>query len=98
MIKHLVLFSFKPETTKNKILEVDNLFMQLPQLIDVIIGFESGLNISPENLNKGFTHAYQITFKSEETRDIYLIHDDHKAFSKVVTELISDVLVLDYSI
>ena len=71
-------------------------FAQLPQKIDEIKGFEWGLNNSPENLNKGFTHGFLLTFDSEEGRDIYLPHPDHKAFGEIVDPILEDVFVLDY--
>ncbi|MDO1502682.1 Dabb family protein [Winogradskyella maritima] len=41
-------------------------------------GYEWGTNNSPEGLDKGFTHAFFLTFKSEEDRAIYLPHPDTK--------------------
>ncbi len=98
MIKHIVLFSFKPDVSQKIIEEADNLFKALPRLINEIQDFEAGINISPENLNKGFTHAYCLSFSAEGTRDVYLEHKDHKVFSGYVGDLLEDVLVIDYEI
>lgn len=98
MIRHIVLFSFKSDIDIEKIIKADESFKNLSQLIPEILSFESGLNISPEGLNKGFTHAYQLSFDSEDTRDLYLNHNDHLAFSKSVQNVIVDVLVFDYLI
>jgi len=95
-LRHIVLFKFKKEVTKAQIEKVEKAFAELPQKIDEIKGFEWGLNNSPENLNKGFTHGFLLTFESEEGRDIYLPHPDHKAFGKIVDPILEDVFVLDY--
>lgn len=95
-LRHIVLFKFKEEVTKAQIERVEMAFAQLPQKIDEIKGFEWGLNNSPENLNKGFTHGFLLTFDSEDGRDIYLPHPDHKAFGEIVDPILEDVFVLDY--
>ncbi len=58
--------------------------------------YEWGLNNSPEGLEKGFTHCFFLTFKSEADRAIYLPHPDHKAFGSVLKPYLEDVLVIDY--
>ena len=68
----------------------------MPSKIEQIQSYEWGLNNSPEGLEKGFTHCFFLTFKSEEDRVIYLPHPDHKAFGKLLTPYLDDVLVLDY--
>ena len=95
-LRHIVLFKFKVEVSKAKIDEVGEAFAELPKRIKEIKGFEWGLNNSPEHLNKGFTHGFLLTFDSEEGRDIYLPHPDHKAFGEIVDPLLEDVFVLDY--
>ncbi len=46
--------------------------------------------------NKGYSHSFLVTFKSEEDRAIYLPHDDHLAFVEILQPFLDDVLVLDY--
>ncbi len=98
MIRHIVLFSFKKEMLDDDVRKADNLFKTLPHKIEEIMDFESGINISPEGLNKGFTHAYNLSFSDEKTRDIYLNHKDHKLFSESIADKLEDVLVIDYKI
>lgn len=98
MVKHIVLFSFSKNLEEADILEIDASFKELPLHIPGILSFESGLNISPEHLNKGFTHIYSLTFADEKTRDTYLYHEAHQAFSKKVRDKIDDVLVVDYEV
>jgi hypothetical protein len=55
-----------------------------------------GINVSPEGLDKGFTHCFILTFKSEKDRDAYLVHPDHKAFGGLVGPVLDDVFVIDF--
>lgn len=96
LLRHVVLFKFKEGTTKAQMKEVEDAFSALPSKIDQIKGYEWGLNNSPEGLDKGFTHAFFLTFESEEDRAIYLPHPDHKAFGAVLSPYLDDVLVIDY--
>lgn len=95
-LRHLVLFKFKEDADPNKIEEVEAAFEALPAKIPEIRSFEWGLNNSPEELNKGFTHCYLVTFSSEDDREVYLPHDDHQAFVALLGDVLDDVLVVDY--
>lgn len=96
VLRHVVLFKFKEETSKEDLKKVEIAFSKLPSKISQIASYEWGLNNSPEGLEKGFTHCFFLTFKSEEDRAIYLPHPDHKAFGEVLGPHLDDVLVLDY--
>ncbi|TDT47463.1 stress responsive alpha/beta barrel protein [Maribacter spongiicola] len=96
LLRHTVFFKFKEGTTAEQIKKVEDTFSALPSKIEQIKGYEWGLNNSPEGLNKGFTHAFFLTFESEEDRAIYLPHPDHKAFGAVLTPFLDDVFVVDY--
>ena len=95
-LRHLVLLKFKETATQADIYKVEQAFAELPSLIKQIKEFEWGLNNSPENLNKGYTHGFLLTFDNETDRDLYLPHPDHKAFVKVLEPILDDVLVVDY--
>ena len=90
------MLKFKETATQADIYKVEQAFAELPSLIEQIKEFEWGLNNSPENLNKGYTHGFLITFDSEKDRDLYLPHPYHKAFVKVLEPILDDVLVVDY--
>ncbi len=96
LLRHVVLFKFKDSTAKEDIKKVEAAFSALPSKIPQIIGYEWGTNNSPEGINKGLTHCFFLTFKSEADRAIYLPHPDHKAFGDVLGPHLDDVLVLDY--
>jgi hypothetical protein len=82
VLRHVVLFKFKPGTSAMDIKKVEEAFSGLPSKIPQIVGYEWGTNNSPEGLDKGFTHCFFLSFNSEEDRAIYLPHPDHKAFGR----------------
>ena len=96
VLRHVVMFKFKEGTSKDDIRKVQEAFSALPSKIPQISSYEWGTNNSPEGLDKGFTHIFFLTFKSEEDRAAYLPHPDHKAFGDVLGPHLDDVLVLDY--
>jgi hypothetical protein len=96
VLRHVVLFKFKVGTSPEKINEIEDAFAALPTKIPEIAGYEWGLNNSPEGLNKGLTHAFLLTFKSEADRATYLPHPDHKAFGELLSPHLEDVTVVDY--
>ncbi|MGI9530788.1 Dabb family protein [Lutimonas sp.] len=95
-LRHVVMFKFKEGTSDLDIQRVEKAFALLPSKIKEIKAFEWGLNNSPENLNKDFSHGFLLTFDSEKGRDVYLPHPDHKAFVTIVEPVLEDVMVFDY--
>lgn len=95
-LRHVVAFKFKEGTTKEQVKQVESAFRDLEKKISEIKKFEWGMNNSPEGKNKGCTHVFVLTFRSEKDRDIYLPHPAHKEFGKLVGPLLDDVVVLDY--
>jgi hypothetical protein len=96
MLRHVVMFKFKDNTTPAQVKQVEDAFRALPSKIKEIKGFEWGTNNSPENLNQGLTHCFFLSFTSEKDRDIYLPHPAHKAFGAVLTPYLDKAVVLDY--
>lgn len=93
---HMVSFKFKPEATAAQIKEVEVAFGALKTKIPQIVSYEWGTNISPEKLDKGFTHGFILTFADDKDRDVYLKHPDHQAFGKIVGPVLGDVFVVDF--
>ncbi|MFM7103139.1 MAG: Dabb family protein [Verrucomicrobiota bacterium] len=96
LLRHEVAFKFKEGTPAAEIQRVEDAFAGLKAKIPQIQSFETGLNNSPEGLNKGCTHGFILTFHSEKDRDAYLVHPDHKQFGKLVGPLLADVFVIDF--
>lgn len=96
VLRHVVLFAFKPETTEAQIRQVEEAFRRLPGQIDVIHEFEWGTDVSVEGIARGYSHCFFLTFLSEEDRDVYLPHPAHREFGTVLRPVAESVLVLDY--
>jgi lysophospholipase L1-like esterase len=95
-LRHVVLFKFKDDVTKEQVKEVTDAFAQLPKKIDAIDAFEWGTDNSPEMLAQGFTHCFLVTFRDEKGRETYLPHPEHKKFVELALPRIEKVLVVDY--
>ena len=95
-LKHIVLFKFKKDADPKKVEGVVKEFAALKDKIDTIVDFEMGTNVSKENLSKGFTHAFVVTFADQAGIDAYLPHPAHQEFVKLLKPVIDDVLVIDY--
>jgi len=93
---HVVSFKFKDTASKDQIQQVEDAFRDLKKKIKEIQTYEWGTNVSPEKHDKGFTHAFILTFKSDQDRDAYLVHPDHKAFGKSLGPVLADVFVVDF--
>ena len=96
VLRHVVIIKFKDNATPAQIKEVENAFAALPTKIKTITGFEWGTNVSPENLEQGYTHCYLLSFKNAADRDAYLPHPAHKEFGQILGPYLDKVLVVDY--
>lgn len=96
VLRHVVLFSFKPSATPGDIAAIEQAFAALPGKIDAILDFEWGTNVSIEGKAQGYTHCFFVTFGDEAGRAVYLPHPDHQAFGSVLRPHLDKVLVLDY--
>lgn len=99
-VRHIVVFKYKTSATPEQINEVTEAFKALKEKIPGIVSFEHGVNNSPENLNKGFTHVYLLTFKNAAARDAYLPHPEHKNFGALLGRLgvLEEPFVVDYEV
>ena len=95
-LNHVVSFKFKSTATSDEIKKVETAFEALKKNIPEIVSLEWGTNVSKENKDKGFTHCFILTFKSEKDRDAYINHPEHKAFGKIVHGILEDAFVIDF--
>jgi|SRR4051794_36310676 len=95
-LNHVVAFKFKEGTSKEDIKKVEDAFRDLKKKVKEIQSYEWGTNVSPEKHDKGFTHGFILSFKSEKDRDTYLNHPEHKAFGKILGPVLADVFVIDF--
>lgn len=103
MINHVVVFQFKSNVAESIICAAVNQFGDLKKLVPSIKRFSFGKNCSPEQLNKGFTHAFVMQFENANGRDLYLEHPEHQRIaSEVIIPLLENglesVVVIDYEI
>jgi hypothetical protein len=95
-LQHVVCFKFKTTATALDIKNVEAAFRALKEKIPQVVTLEWGTNVSKEKRDKGFTHCFILTFKSEKDRDAYIEHPEHKAFGKLVGPVLEDVFVVDF--
>jgi Stress responsive A/B Barrel Domain len=95
-LRHVVAFKFKLSATREQIKQVEDAFRDLKKKIKEIQDYEWGTNVSKETRNKGCTHGFILTFKSESDRDTYIDHPAHKDFGKLVGPVLDDVFVIDF--
>ena len=96
LLRHVVLFKFKDDTTDEQIGQIERAFCTLPSKIQAIHDFEWGTDVSVENLQQGFTHCFVVTFRSRADRAKYLPHPAHKMFGQLLGPHLDKVLVIDY--
>ncbi len=94
--RHVVLFKFKEDATKEQIDQVVAAFGNLKNEIDTVLGYEYGTDVSPEKLAKGFSHCFLVTFRNKKDLEAYLPHPAHQAFTLKLKPILADVLVVDY--
>lgn len=96
LLRHVVLFKFKADATPEQIKGVEQGFAALPQKIDAVHDLEWGTNNSPEGLDRGYTHCFLVTFRTEADRKTYLDHPAHKQFVEVLLPILDEPHVIDY--
>ncbi len=95
--RHIVIFKFKDDAPAEKVRGVVEAFAALPSKLPSIRAFEMGTNVSPENLNQGFTHIFTLTFASKEDLEKRYLHEPaHQQFVAMLGGLLDKALVVDY--
>lgn len=95
-LQHVVCLKFKATVAAPDLKQIETAFQALKQKIPQVVSLEWGTNVSKEKHDKGFTHCFVLTFKSEKDRDAYIEHPEHKAFGKLVGPVLDDVFVIDF--
>ena len=93
---HVVSLKFKDGASQEQIHEVEEAFAALKSKVPGVRTLHYGTNVSPEHLNKGYTHCFVLTFDSQKDRDAYLVDPAHKAFGKTLGPVMGDVMVIDF--
>lgn len=85
-IKHIVLLKFKKSITENTISDLMDKLNKLKIQIGGIETFSWGKYNSPEGLNQGFTHAFEMIFNDELSRNEYLSNKQHLEIANLINE------------
>lgn len=91
MIHHIVLFKFYDGTPEDKINDLAGALEILSKKISGITHYVWGPSVSIENLEKGYTHGFIMTFESAKIRDSYVPHPLHKELVKKYVDPICDL-------
>ncbi|MDG1058033.1 MAG: Dabb family protein [Flavobacteriaceae bacterium] len=95
-LQHVVLIQYKDSVTSEEFKAIAQGAQTLKE-IEGVHNLQYTTNVSPEGLNKGYTHSLTLYFENETDRDeVYLPHSIHQAFVKLFVPFTSDVLVYDY--
>ncbi len=95
-LQHIVLIKYKETTTPRELKAIERGAYTLKEIAGVKNLYYSE-NVSPEGLNKGYTHSLTMYFENEKDRDeVYLPHLVHQEFVKLFAPFTTDVLVYDY--
>ena len=96
MFRHVVMFKFKDDATKEQITAIEKAFGELPSKINTIKNYEWGTNVSKEQRNEGFTHCFIVSFADQAGLDVYTPHAAHQAFVKELLPILDKVMVIDF--
>ena len=95
-LQHVVLIQYKDSVTSEEFKAIAEGAQTLKGIAGVH-NLQYTTNVSPEGLNKGYTHSLTLYLENETDRDqVYLPHSIHQAFVKLFVPFTSDVLVYDY--
>jgi hypothetical protein len=95
-VRHVVSFKFKKDAAAADIRKVEEAFAALKTKIPQIQSLEWGTNVSGENLDKGFTHMWVLTFADTAAVKTYIDHPDHQAFVKLLKPALEEAFVIDF--
>lgn len=95
-LRHVVLLRFADGIDEATVAALCNDFVALCDAVPGVRALEWGRNESPEGLDRGFTHAFTLSFDGCAARDAYLVHPAHQAFVARLQPALADVLVVDY--
>ncbi|KAA8645770.1 hypothetical protein EYZ11_005158 [Aspergillus tanneri] len=104
-ITHIVLFRFKPDTSRDDINDACDRMLNLKNTClhpvsnkPYIRSSSGGVDNSKEGIQHGMTHAFVVEFDSVEDRDYYVEKDStHHAFIKSLDGVIEKAQAVDFT-
>jgi hypothetical protein len=95
-LQHIVLIQFKENLSEQQLRRIEEEALTL-KAIRGVNDLLFRANVSPEKLNKDYSHCLTLWFSNEEDRDkVYLPHSVHQRFVKFFVPFTEKVLVFDY--
>lgn len=101
MIRHIVLLRSGPGTDPGELASVLVGLAALRDRLSGMLSFHAGPDVSPEGLQRGYTHAFTIDFTDVPARDAYLVDPEHKALGGRLAAAVGrreNILVLDFAL
>ncbi|NHO54459.1 Dabb family protein [Acetobacter estunensis] len=114
IVRHMVMFRFRPETTQAQKAEVTRRFLALAKAsrrsngAPVIASLEAGPQNSGENADEGLQYGYLVTFRSEGDRNFYVgrpvvtdaafLDPAHDAFKTFAGPFLEKAVVFDFTV
>jgi hypothetical protein len=93
LLRHVILFKFKDEASREQIDEAGKAFLALPAQIEAIHDIEWGNAINEPD---PYTHCLLVTVRSEADLQAYGEHPAHSAVGERYGHLVENVAVLDF--
>lgn len=95
MLKHIVFFKFKPETTEADKEKLAELLGGLPEVIPQIQGFVFGRDVIRSE--RSYDFALDSDFESLETMQVYQVHPRHQEVVQHARSICSDIKAVDFN-
>ena len=97
-VKHIALVKFKEGTADEQIQKSFDEILDITETIPGIEDYVSGMNMSPEKLNQGYTHGLVMTFTDAAARDAYLSHPEHERVKAMILPHVESLIVFDFEV
>jgi len=96
MIRHLIFFKFKPETTENDIKAIEAGLAALPAAIPEIESFEFGRDLV--HAERSYDFALVSLFKDLDSLKRYQLHPAHQEMLVQIRAACTQILAVDYQV
>ena len=100
MIRHCVLVRARADREPGELEAVFAGLAALGRHLPGLQAFAGGADVSPEGLQRGYTHAFTIDFADAAARDAYLVDAEHKVLGARLVATAEGgrdgILVLDF--
>ena len=86
MIRHIVLTKFQPDVPEERIARIYADLAALTERLPGAHGFRGGRSESPEQIERGYKHAFTIDFDDWDALAHYADHPEHRALGAQLVE------------